>query len=1015
MAAYIRENKDSLTIDSVCYTLQMGRKHHAYRAAFLVGDLEELCQKLKQAERRGIVSDQEKVFLGRYSIVPENKTKREAYEITAEESAQRTRQAAAAMESLAAGERRGWPSLLTLYVGGAEVDWLPLYPNPVHRVPLPLYPFQRHHCWVEPPVTSETAFLKEFDHLFYQLTWQAYPLVESPVKTLPSVLVLCHNGDLLNGLSQALTAKHATVSTVLLSTGKREISGNRYICGYSAQDIEWLFIQLENKSIDTLVYITPSGEQAQDDYAGIQENLDKGLFAVMNLIKGITKAHYHHEMELILISYNGYCVTKSESVLSPHNAATLSIGRVIEQEYPHFSARAIDTDLTTGTNQLAEEILNSDHRQYLISYRGGIRYAQCFGRAEVEPVRTMIRRDGNYLITGGTGDIGLETARYLAQTGCRSVTLLSRSGFPDRSRWDDSDLSPGDRGKVEILRQIEQYGVLLIIESVDICQYDVLTERLEQARQKTGPFHGVFHSAGLAGAGFILRKEDADTWKVLDPKIKGTWFLDQATRLDPLDFMVLYSSAVTQSGEAGQSDYVAANTYLDAYCDYRNALGKRTFAINWVSWKETGMSVRFGINVDTITRALPTSLALEGLDLLLKSDYKRVMIGQYTVSSNILIMDEYSRNLVTEDMRQKIQRYKDSLNRDLSGSSIIREGDREVAQIYKGRVRILPHSEKDKVDENTFSGLNINLQTRSPEEVEDNITKVYSAVLGYKDIDIYDNFFEMGGDSIILTRMQGFIDQMYPDAITAADLFEYTSVFTLSQYIYETLGRKKQTDARNTALAAPLAAYAEAPNILPLSAAQQRVYISHRMSKNKLTYNNPFICRVESGLSREAHLEIARRLMHRHEALRTGFSLKGKSVQQEIYDGLEPMIEYVSYAAAADIDFNTLLTKFDLAKPPLFKITVIELDNGGTIMFFDIHHIIADGYSSRMLHRDIGMIHRKEQMPEQRYQYRHYVMWERGFNQNEAYGNMKRYWEEKLRNYCPPIRYVPEKGGCPGE
>ena len=107
---------------------------------------------------------------------------------------------------------------------------------------------------------------------------------------------------------------------------------------------------------------------------------------------------------------------------------------------------------------------------------------------------------------------------------------------------------------------------------------------------------GVIHGAGVAGDGFIIRKDESMFREVIGPKVQGTWILSELTREDRPDFFVMFSSIATIIGEGGQGDYTAANSYLDAFSAYRSrSEGGRTVTINWPAWKETGMAADYGV------------------------------------------------------------------------------------------------------------------------------------------------------------------------------------------------------------------------------------------------------------------------------------------------------------------------------------------------------------------------------------------------------------------------------------
>jgi len=393
-------------------------------------------------------------------------------------------------------------------------------------------------------------------------------------------------------------------------------------------------------------------------------------------------------------------------------------------------------------------------------------------------------------VTGGTGGIGIETALYLSRQGCHSITLISRSGLAERETWDSLVHDEDMRYKINAIHEMEKNGSFVRILVADVCELQEMQEVNRKITEEFGQIHGIFHTAGVAGAGFIMRKEHDEFEEVLAPKIYGTLVLEEITKNRTLDFMVFYSSAVVQSGEAGQSDYVAANSFLDSYCEYRNMQGKKTYSINWVSWKECGMSVRYDINIDGITRALPTALAMEGLDTVLRNSTKRVMVGQYTINKNLLAVIKYGRIRSSEFMQEFRDKLALMFEFDENQDSLQLDG-REVGQIKNGKLCMLPYSQKANALKSSAVEPEMVVKTNSLDEILDNMANVYMVVLGYEEIDPFNNFFEMGGDSILLSTMHRYLDRAYPDILSVADLFSYTTVNSLSEYIFSELNAEE--------------------------------------------------------------------------------------------------------------------------------------------------------------------------------------------------------------------------------
>ncbi|HEX3850494.1 MAG TPA: beta-ketoacyl reductase [Polyangiaceae bacterium] len=117
----------------------------------------------------------------------------------------------------------------------------------------------------------------------------------------------------------------------------------------------------------------------------------------------------------------------------------------------------------------------------------------------------------------------------------------------------------------------------------------------------------MLHSAGVFDDGGLTQQSEQRFANVLDPKVHGGRLLDALTRDDPLDFFVLFSSAAAVLGSAGQTNYSAANAYLDGLAHERRSRGVPALSVNWGAWAETGVAV---------SRGLLDRLAAQGLAAL---------------------------------------------------------------------------------------------------------------------------------------------------------------------------------------------------------------------------------------------------------------------------------------------------------------------------------------------------------------------------------------------------------------
>jgi polyketide synthase 12/myxalamid-type polyketide synthase MxaB len=194
-------------------------------------------------------------------------------------------------------------------------------------------------------------------------------------------------------------------------------------------------------------------------------------------------------------------------------------------------------------------------------------------RPDVLPVRA----DGTYLVTGGLGGLGLLTAGWLVERGARHLLLTGRRGLTDEAR-----------AQVETWRQA---GVEVRVEAVDVADEEVMRGVLGDLGAGR-PLRGVIHAAGVLEDGLLVRQGWEPFCRVLRPKAGGAWVLDRLTRTLPLDFFVLYSSAASLLGSAGQGSYAAANGFLDGLAHARWGRGEPATVINWGAWSVRGMATR---------------------------------------------------------------------------------------------------------------------------------------------------------------------------------------------------------------------------------------------------------------------------------------------------------------------------------------------------------------------------------------------------------------------------------------
>ena len=197
--------------------------------------------------------------------------------------------------------------------------------------------------------------------------------------------------------------------------------------------------------------------------------------------------------------------------------------------------------------------------------------------------------NGSYLITGGLGGLGLETAGWLARSGVRHLALSGRS-------------PPGEAAERRI-RELEACGVSVRVFAADVADKDAMSAVIAEIRRTLPPLRGIVHAAGVVRDGVLLNQTWNEGREVLRAKAHGAWVLHDLTRTLDLDFFVLYSAAGVVLGAAGQGLYPAANAELDALARFRRQDGLPALSVAWGLWSDAGMAADPASRAQDVWRA----------------------------------------------------------------------------------------------------------------------------------------------------------------------------------------------------------------------------------------------------------------------------------------------------------------------------------------------------------------------------------------------------------------------------
>jgi acyl transferase domain-containing protein/surfactin synthase thioesterase subunit/acyl carrier protein len=337
---------------------------------------------------------------------------------------------------------------------------------------------------------------------------------------------------------------------------------------------------------------------------------------------------------LWFVTRNAVAVSPDDNS-EPASAALWGFGRSAALEHPQIWGGLLDLGAGASSSEeaasLLSEILGGDGEDQ-VALRSGRRFAPRLVRVQL-PAKTLPKPDaeGTYLITGGLGALGIETARWLvSRRGVKHLVLASRRG--------DQDLNASS-----VINELSALGAEVRVVSADITNEDDVRGLLEVANSPR-ELRGIFHCAGLLDDGILLQMSWAKLWRVMAPKLIGGWLLSELSRGHNLECFVVFSSILSLTGSAGQANYAAANAFLDALVVRRRAQGLPALALNFGPWAESGLATESGEKGRQIWRArgtqyIPATLGVEALDAVVGSDFLHAVV---TITQWPVFLDQFA-------------------------------------------------------------------------------------------------------------------------------------------------------------------------------------------------------------------------------------------------------------------------------------------------------------------------------------------------------------------------------------
>ena len=283
--------------------------------------------------------------------------------------------------------------------------------------------------------------------------------------------------------------------------------------------------------------------------------------------------------EICVVSRGAQAFGQEQIILD--GAALWGLVRTANLELPELRCRCIDIDhdaQSSSMDSLVEILINGEADETGLMIRRhetfGARLSNCVFQESDSRAQFAIDKQGAYLITGAFGGLGPAVAAWLVERGATELFLVGRRTPPSPVRVLISDW--------------EQRGVRIHIVRADVAAYEDMSKVFATIGKLGSQLKGVFHLAGVLRDKTIQHQSAESFAEVLRPKLDGAWWLHKFSTGYKLDCFVMFASAASVMGAAGQANHAAANACLDALAHLRRISGLPAISIDWGPWSEIG-------------------------------------------------------------------------------------------------------------------------------------------------------------------------------------------------------------------------------------------------------------------------------------------------------------------------------------------------------------------------------------------------------------------------------------------